>query len=78
MKPLQRSDLWSLEDYATEREKFRKEVLEHKKNRYVFLGDHLTIAFEDRMTIRYQIQEMLRVERLFEVEDIEDELSAYN
>lgn len=78
MEPLQRSDLWSLEQYSQEREAFRKKVLEHKKHRYVFMGDHLTLTFEDRLTIQYQVQEMLRVEKIFEAEDIEDELSAYN
>lgn len=78
MQPLQRDDLWSLEEYATEREAFSQKVREHKKNRYVFVGDHMTFTFEDRLTIKYQVQEMLRVEKIFEPDDIEDELSAYN
>jgi len=78
MNPLQRGDLMSLEEYATERDSFRKMVMEHKKHRSVFVGDHVMLAFEDRLTIQYQIQEMLRVERIFEAEGIEDELNAYN
>ena len=75
---LKRDDLWSLEEYATERESFRSMILKHKKSRQVALGPHATLYFEDRLTMTYQIQEMLRVERLFERDEIEEELAAYN
>lgn len=78
MSKLTRADLMSLETYADQRQAFRARVLEHKKHRKVALGDHVTLLFEDRLTIQYQIQEMLRVERIFEAEGIEDELAAYN
>jgi hypothetical protein len=70
--------LMSLEQYAKSRKEFRERVLAHKKNRTVQLGDHITLVFEDELTMRYQIQEMLRVERIFEEEGIRDELDAYN
>jgi hypothetical protein len=73
-----RDSLWSLEEYATKRDDFRAQVLEHKKNRTVGLGNHLTLIFEDEMTVRYQIQEMLRIEKTFEEAGIRDELEAYN
>ena len=75
---LTRNDLWSLEEYAGRREEFRKQVLAHKKLRQVALGPHATLYFEDQLTMQYQIQEMLRVERIFEAAEIEEELSAYN
>ena len=78
MKPLTRADLYSLEDYAEVRARFRAEILEHKKNRQVTIGSHATLYFEDRRTIQYQVQEMLRIERIFEADGIEEELSAYN
>ena len=78
MPLLTRSDLWSLEQYSEQRENFRLEVLAHKKNRQLALGENARIYFEDTLTIRYQIQEMLRIERVFEPEGIEEELSAYN
>ena len=78
MSHLTRSDLWSLEQYSEQRDNFRAEVLAHKKNRQLSLGDNARIYFEDALTIRYQIQEMLRIERVFEAEGIEEELSAYN
>lgn len=78
MANLSRSDLFSLEAYATERPTFRAKVLAHKKNRQVRLGEYVTLLFEDRLTIQYQVQEMLRIERIFEAEGIEDELAAYN
>jgi hypothetical protein len=68
----------SLETYARERPSFRAKVLEHKKNRTVQLGEHVTLQFEDELTIRYQVQEMLRIERIFEDEGIQGELDAYN
>ena len=75
---LTRNDLWSLEEYAGRRKEFRKQVLAHKKLRQVALGPHATLYFEDQLTMQYQIQEMLRVERIFEAAEIEEELSAYN
>ena len=75
---LKRNDLWSLEEYAAERESFRAMILKHKKVRQVALGPHATLYFEDRLTMKYQVQEMLRVERIFEREEIEEELAAYN
>ncbi len=75
---LQVSDLLSLEQYHNERADFRARVLEHKRNRQVPVGPNATLYFEDRLTIQYQVQEMLRIERIFEAEAIEEELSAYN
>jgi hypothetical protein len=70
--------LMSLEAYARERAGFRARVLEHKKKRTVRLGQNLTLQFEDELTIRYQVQEMLRIERIFEADGIQSELDAYN
>jgi hypothetical protein len=70
--------LMTLEAYAKARKDFRARVLAHKKARTVALGEHLTLIFEDELTIRYQVQEMLRVERIFEEEGIRDELAAYD
>jgi hypothetical protein len=78
MKKLTRDDLFTLEAYARERPAFRARVLEHKRQRNVAVGPHVTLVFEDRLTIQYQIQEMLRVERVFEAAGIQDELDAYN
>ena len=78
MEKLTRDDLYSLEQYADQRADFKARVLEHKKDRQVYLDDHHTLYFEDRMTMQYQIQEMLRIEKIFEAEGIEEELSAYN
>ena len=78
MQPLTRDDLYSLEHYADIRADFRARVMAHKKDRNVPIGDHATLYFEDRLTIQYQVQEMLRVERIFERAGIEDELGAYN
>lgn len=78
MQKLDRSNLWSLEDYAQKRDAFRAEVIEHKKPRRVALTANATMYFEDFLTLKYQVQEMLRVERLFEPEAIEEELAAYN
>ena len=78
MPTITRDSLMSLETYARERTAFRAKVMAHKKNRQVQLGDHVTLIFEDEMTIRYQVQEMLRVERIFEETGIDDELAAYN
>jgi hypothetical protein len=68
----------TLEAYAKARKEFRARVLAHKKNRIVRLGEHVTLIFEDELTIRYQVQEMLRVERIFEEAGIQEELDAYN
>jgi hypothetical protein len=73
-----RDSLMSLERYARERSEFRARVIAHKKHRTLHLGEHVTLIFEDELTIRYQIQEMLRAERIFEDEGIEEELAAYN
>ena len=73
-----RDSLLSLEAYAKARGEFRARVLEHKKPRTVHLGDHVTLIFEDELTIRYQIQEMLRIEKVFEEAGIQEELDAYN
>ncbi len=75
---LTREDLYSLEKYAQVRPQFRADVMAHKQERQVPIGDHARLYFEDRLTIQYQVQEMLRVERIFEAEGIEDELHAYN
>jgi hypothetical protein len=78
MPAIARDSLMTLEKYAKERGAFRARVLEHKKPRTVHLGAHLTLLFEDELTIRYQIQEMLRIEKTFEEAGIQDELDAYN
>ena len=78
MSALSRGDLWSLEEYAEERPAFRARVLAHKKSRQLPLGDNARLYFEDALTIKYQIQEMLRIERVFEPAGIEEELEAYN
>ena len=75
---LTKADLWSLEDYSNLRQEFRKTVIAHKKNRQLFLGEHATLYFEDSVTMKYQIQEMLRIEKIFESPAIEEELEAYN
>ena len=78
MDKLTATDLMSLELYARERPAFRARVLEHKRDRKLAVGPNVTWSFEDRLTMQYQIQEMLRVERIFEPEGIRDELGAYN
>jgi hypothetical protein len=78
MQKLTRNDLLPLERYAQERTDFRSRVLAHKKNRRVALGANAALYFEDRLTVQYQIQEMLRTERIFEDQGIDDELAAYN
>jgi hypothetical protein len=74
---IKRESLLSLEAYARERDAFRARVMAHKKRRTVHLGGHVTLLFEDELTIRYQVQEMLRIERIFEEEGIRHELEAY-
>lgn len=78
MSTLTRDDLWSLEQYAEERPLFRARVLEHKRHRQLALGENARLYFEDALTIKYQIQEMLRIERVFEAAGINEELEAYN
>ncbi|MDN5863986.1 MAG: DUF3501 family protein [Gammaproteobacteria bacterium] len=78
MKKLTREDLLSLEDYTEQRESFRREVMEHRRERRVGVGPHVSLLFEDRKTILYQAQEMLRAEKIFEKEGIEAELATYN
>jgi hypothetical protein len=78
MPAITAESLLSLEQYAKARKEFRAKVLAHKKPRTIRLGDHVTLVFEDELTMRYQVQEMLRVERIFEEEGILDELEAYN
>ena len=73
-----RADLMSLEQYAEKRGEFRQQVLAHKKHRQVALGPNATLYFEDRLTLLYQIQEMLRIEKVFEADGINEELEAYN
>lgn len=78
MTKLTRADLMSLEQYAEQRSAFREKVLAHKVARKIPIGSNATLYFENRLTIQYQIQEMLRVERIFEAAGIEEELEAYN
>jgi hypothetical protein len=78
MPTLTRSDLWSLEEYSERRPAFRAQVLAHKKTRQISLGEHTRLYFEDTLTIRYQVQEMLRIEKVFEAHAINEELEAYN
>jgi Protein of unknown function (DUF3501) len=78
MDKLTRNDLYSLEKYAELRSAFRSQVMAHKKHRQVQIGPHARLVFEDRLTMQYQVQEMLRIERIFEAQGIEDELRAYN
>ena len=78
MNKLTRADLLSLERYAGERTTFRARVIAHKKARCVALGANVSLLFEDRLTVQYQIQEMLRIERIFEAAGIQEELDAYN
>ncbi|MCB1759763.1 MAG: DUF3501 family protein [Gammaproteobacteria bacterium] len=78
MNKLSHENLYSLEEYARVREQFRADVMAHKKNRRVAIGDHAALYFEDRFTMQYQVQEMLRIERIFEAEGIQEELDVYN
>jgi hypothetical protein len=78
MDKLTRSDLLPLERYAAERPAFRARAIAHKKTRALPLGAHASLLFEDRLTVQYQVQEMLRIERIFEAAGIQDELDAYN
>lgn len=78
MNKLSHADLYKLEDYARVRDAFRARVLAHKRERTLALGAHITVLFEDRLSVQYQVQEMLRIERIFEAAAIQDELDAYN
>ena len=78
MAKVSRESLMTLEAYAKARPTFRAKVLAHKRARTVHLGEHVTLVFEDELTMRYQIQEMLRIEKTFEDAGIQDELDAYN
>jgi len=78
MQKLTRDDLYSLEQYASVRDEFRNGVLAHKRDRRLELGTNAALYFEDRMTMQYQVQEMLRIERIFEADGINEELEAYN
>ena len=78
MEKLSRDSLMTLEAYARARKEFRAQVIAHKKPRTLHLGEHVTLVFEDALTIRYQVQEMLRVEKIFEEAGIQDEIDAYN
>lgn len=78
MAEISRESLMSLEEYAAQRNTFRERIIVHKRNREVHLGEHVTLLFEDELTMRYQVQEMLRAERVFEEKGINDELDAYN
>jgi len=78
MDKLKREDLMGLEQYAAQRADFRAQVMAHKKNRVVAVGPNATLHFEDRITMHYQVQEMLRAERIFEADGIQEELDAYN
>jgi Protein of unknown function (DUF3501) len=77
MPTLSRADLWSLEEYSELRPAFRTQVLAHKKTRQLSLGEHARLYFEDVLTIRYQVQEMLRIEKVFDAYAINEELEAY-
>ena len=78
MKKLTRQDLHSLEDYSAMRDEFRAQIIKHKKNRVLQVGPNVSMHFEDRLVMQYQIQEMLRAEKIFESEGIQEELDAYN
>jgi hypothetical protein len=78
MRKLAREDLYSLEKYSELRDEFREQVMRHKRDRRLPLGTNATLYFEDRLTMQYQVQEMLRIEKIFEAEAIQEELDAYN
>ncbi len=78
MEQLTKEDLYSLEEYSAMRAEFRQKMIAHKKNRVLRLGEHATLHFEDRLLMQYQIQEMLRAEKIFEADGIQEELDAYN
>lgn len=78
MPKLKREDLYSLEQYSEMRDDYRKKIMAHKENRRLELGDNLLLSFEDQLIMQYQIQEMLRAEKIFDAEGIEEELAVYN
>ena len=78
MAKLARADLYSLEEYAEKRVEFRAKTMHYKKHRQVHLGEHATLYFENQLTMQYQIQEMLRIEKIFEKDAIQEELDTYN
>ncbi len=78
MSKLTRTDLMSLEEYDNQRSSYRAQMIIHKRSRRVALGEHATLHFEDRLTMHYQVQEILRIEKIFEADAIEQELAAYN
>jgi len=78
MKKLTRKDLYSLEEYSAMRDEYRRKIMAHKENRRLELGDNILLSFEDRQIMQYQVQEMLKAEKIFEAEGIEEELAAYN
>jgi hypothetical protein len=78
MSKLTRKDLYSLEEYSAMRDDYRKKVMAHKNNRRLELGEHLLLSFEDKIVMQYQVQEMLKAEKIFDAAGIEEELAAYN
>jgi len=78
MSKLTRQDLYTLEDYSAMRDDYRKKIMAHKENRRVELGSHVLLSFEDKLIMQYQIQEMLKAEKIFDADGIEEELAAYN
>jgi hypothetical protein len=78
MTKLSRKDLYSLEEYSEIRDEFRDRVMAHKKNRRLDLGDNVVLLFEDRLVMQYQVQEMLKAEKIFDADGIQEELDAYN
>lgn len=78
MNKLTREDLYSLEDYTAMRDDYRKKIIAHKENRRLELGNHVLLSFEDKLIMQYQIQEMLKAEKIFDAAGIEEELAAYN
>jgi hypothetical protein len=78
MSKLTRKDLYSLEEYSAMRDDYRKKVMAHKNNRRLELGEHLLLSFEDKLVMQYQVQEMLKAEKIFDAAGIEEELAAYN
>lgn len=78
MEKISRDEIWSLEDYDKKRPEFRKKVMAHKKKRKLPVGPNAMLFFEDKLTMQYQIQEMLRAEKIFQEEGIQDELGTYN
>ena len=78
MTKLTRKDLYSLEEYSEQRDEYRKKIMAHKENRRLELGDHILLSFEDKLIIQYQVQEMLKAEKIFDAAGINEELEVYN